>query len=60
MAYSRKDAGERMLGYLATTWVLEPGGFARALLGERDPDRVTARATDAAAAFRTAMEELGR
>jgi hypothetical protein len=37
---------------------LEPGGFARALLGQQDPDRVTPRATQSAAAFRAAMEAL--
>ncbi len=57
IACARRDATDRMLGHLATTWVLEPGGFARALLGERDPTLVSQRALNAAAAFRAAMEE---
>lgn len=60
IACARRHATDRMLGYLATTWVLEPGGFARALLGQRDPALVSSRATGAAAAFLAAMEELGR
>lgn len=56
IACARREATERLLGHLCTTWVLEPGGFARALLGQRDPDRVTQRATQSAAAFRAAME----
>lgn len=58
IANARRDATERMLGHLCTTWVLEPGGFARALLGQQDPDRVTPRATQSAAAFRAAMAAL--
>lgn len=60
IACARREATERMLGYLATTWVLEPGGFARALLGQRDPALVSQRALEAAAACRAAMEELAR
>ncbi len=55
---SRRNATDRMLGHLCSTWVLEPGGFARALLGQRDPPLVTERAVQAAAAFRAAMERL--
>jgi hypothetical protein len=58
IACARREATERLLGHLGTTWVLEPGGFARALLGQQDPDRVTPRATQSAAAFRAAMEAL--
>jgi len=54
---ARRDATERMLGHLATTWVLEPGGFARALLGEQDSLLVSPRARDAAAACRAALAE---
>jgi hypothetical protein len=55
---ARRDATERMLGHLATTWVLEPGGFARALLGEREPALVSQRAIQSAAACRAALEEF--
>ena len=58
IACARRNATDRMLGHLSTTWVLEPGGFARALLGQRDPALVSQRATEAAAACRAAMEEL--
>lgn len=60
VANSREHATDRMLGHLSTTWVLEPGGFARACLGQTDPDRVTARAIQSAAAFRAAMDEMAR
>lgn len=60
IACARRAATDRMLGHLCTTWVLEPGGFARALLGQRDPDRVTERAIQSAAACRAALEELAR
>lgn len=55
---AQRDATEQMLGYLGTTWVLEPGGFARALLGQRDPVLVSERAVGAATAWRAAMEEM--
>ena len=57
---ARRDATDRMLGHLCTTWVLEPGGFARALLGQRDPALVSERAVGAAAACIAAMEELNK
>ena len=60
IGYARQNATDRMLGHLSTTWVLEPGGFARALLGQHDPALVSQRATQAASACRAAMEELGR
>lgn len=60
IACARRNATDRMLGHLSTTWVLEPGGFARALLGQRDPEMVSQRATQAASACRAAMEELAR
>lgn len=55
---SRRNATDRMLGHLCTTWVLEPGGFARALLGQREPALVGDRAIGAAAACVAAMEEM--
>jgi len=57
IAFARRDATDRMLGHLSTTWTLEPGGFARALLGERDPALVSQRAIEAAAAFQAAAAE---
>jgi hypothetical protein len=56
---ARRGATDRMLGHLCTTWVLEPGGFARALLGQRDPALVTDRAIQAADAFRAAVKVFG-
>jgi len=56
--YSRQNNMGGVVGYLATTWVLEPGGFCWALLGERHPALVSQRALDAAQAFHAAMEEL--
>lgn len=55
---ARRDATPRMLGYLATSWVIEPGCFAQALLGEGDPEALKDRALPAAASFRAAMERL--
>ncbi len=55
---SRRNATDRMLGHLCSTWVLEPGGFARALLGQHEPPLVTERALQAAATFRAAVERL--
>jgi len=60
IACARRNATDRMLGHLCTTWVLEPGGFARAILGQRDPPLVTQRAAQSAAACQAAMEELAR
>jgi hypothetical protein len=57
IACARRNATDRMLGHLSTTWVLEPGGFARAILGEHDPALVSRSAIQAAAACRAAMEE---
>lgn len=58
--YSRQHASDRMLGYLATSWVLEPGGFCRALLGETHPALVSQWARDGAAGFRAAIDELNK
>lgn len=60
IACGRRQPGDRMLGHLATTWVLEPGGFARALLGQGEPVFISDRAAKAAAACRAALEELGK
>ena len=55
-----RNATERMLGYLGTTWTLEPGAFARALLGERNPVLVSDRAVGAATAWQAAIDEMKR
>lgn len=55
--FSRRHATGRMIGHLSTTWCLEPGGFARAILGETNPALVSQRALDAAASCRAAIEE---
>ena len=47
-----------MLGYLATSWVIEPGHFAQALLGEGDPEALKDRALPAAASLGAALERL--
>jgi hypothetical protein len=58
LEYSQSGATERMLGHLCSTWVLEPGGYARALLGETDSPLVTERAVQAAATLRAVMAKL--
>jgi hypothetical protein len=55
---ARLDATDRMIGHLCCSWVLEPGGFARALLGQRGPMLISEHAVQAAAACRVAMEQL--
>ena len=57
IACARRNADDRMLGHLCTSWVLEPGGYARALLGQSDPLLVSRRAIRSAEAFHAAMEE---
>lgn len=58
LEFSRRGATERMMGQLCTTWVLEPGGFARALLGENNPLLVSEHAVQSAAALRAVMARL--
>lgn len=58
IACARRDAIPRLLGYMTTSWCLEPGGFSRAILGQRDPVLVSAWATGAAATCRATMEEF--
>jgi hypothetical protein len=60
IACARRNATDRMIGHLSTTWVLEPGGFARALLGQRDAALVSERAIQSAAACRAAMAEFAK
>lgn len=58
VVYAHRHATQRMLGHLCTSWVLKPGLFAQALLGEGDPEALKSRATPAAAAVRAAMHKL--
>lgn len=55
---AKHDATDKMLGYLGTSWVLEAGDFANALLGATEPERLQERAVPAAAALKAAMERL--
>ncbi len=55
---AHRDATDRMLGHLCTSWVLTPGAFARGLLGEGDPAKLKARAAPAAAAVRACMTKI--
>ncbi|MBN1342976.1 MAG: family 20 glycosylhydrolase [Phycisphaerae bacterium] len=54
---ARSTSG-RWLGHLCTSWVLTPGTFAEALLGEGDPAKIKDRAAPAAAAVKACMKKL--
>ena len=56
--YAHKNPTEKMLGHLCTSWTLEPGGFARTLLGEKQSDQVSEWAVGSAACVRAAMAKL--
>ncbi len=56
--YAHRHATDRWLGHLCTSWVLTPGTFAQALLGEGDPAKTKARAVPAAAATRSCMKRM--
>jgi hypothetical protein len=56
--YAHENPTEKMLGHLCTTWTLEPGGFARALLGEQQSEHVSEWAIESAAAVRACMKKL--
>lgn len=55
---ARRDATERMLGHLCTSWTLEPGAFARALLGEGKADGLSDLAVGSAAGVKAALRKL--
>lgn len=57
---AQRNATPRMLGYLGTSWVLQPGYFAEALFGggEGDLDARKDRAIPAAEALKACMEYL--
>jgi len=57
---AQRDATDRMLGYLGTSWVLQPGYFAEALLGEGEGDTEARndRAIPAAAALKASMARM--
>lgn len=53
---ARNDTTGRILGYLGTSWVIHPGHFAQALLGEGDPALLKDRAIPAAATLKACMK----
>lgn len=56
--YARADTTGRVLGYLGTSWVVAPGHFAQALLGEGDPEVLRDRALPAAKALTTCIRAI--
>jgi len=58
IACAHREPTNRMLGHLCTTWTLEPGYFARALLGEDAPADLSPWAVESAAALRACMTKL--
>ncbi|MFA6239811.1 MAG: family 20 glycosylhydrolase [Candidatus Hydrogenedentales bacterium] len=60
---AHREPSEKMLGYLATSWVIRSGDFAQALLGEGDPEALKDRAqpaADSAKACLKWMQENGK
>jgi len=55
---ARNDQTGRVLGYLGTSWVIHPGHFAQALLGEGDTELLKDRAIPAAATLKACMGAL--
>lgn len=58
MDCAERHATERMLGHLCTSWVIESGHFALALLGEGDPAEMKDRAIPSVEALRYCMNRL--
>lgn len=58
IAYAKNDTTGRILGHLSTSWVIEPGHFAQALLGEGDQEALNERALPAAKAFKTCIAAM--
>ncbi len=56
--YARNDTTGRILGYLGTSWVIAPGHFAQALLGEGDPAVLSDRALPAAKVLKECMTAI--
>ncbi len=56
--YAKNDATGKVLGYLGTSWVITPGHFAQALLGEGAPEMLTDRALPAANTLKTCIKAL--
>ncbi len=56
--YARKDTTGKILGYLGTSWVVHPGHFAQALLGEGESEILKDRATPAAGTLIKCMKAI--
>lgn len=56
--YAKKDTTGKVLGYLGTSWVITPGHFAQALLGEGDTEKLKDRALPAANTLKTCIKAL--
>jgi len=55
---AKADTTGKILGYLGTSWVVHPGHFAQALLGEGDPETLKDRAAPAAKTLKTCLKAL--
>ena len=60
VAYAKDDTTGRVLGYLGTSWVIAPGHFAQALLGEGDPEILRDRALPAAETLKASMKAIAQ
>lgn len=58
VAYAKNDTTGKILGYLGTSWVLEPGYFARALLKEGDLEPLKDRALPAATSLKVCLAAM--
>jgi len=58
IAFARRDTTGRILGHLSTSWVIGPGHFAQALLGEGDPEVLRDRALPAAKALKACVTAM--
>ncbi|HPG66116.1 MAG TPA: family 20 glycosylhydrolase [Candidatus Hydrogenedentes bacterium] len=58
VAYAKNDTTGRILGYLGTSWVIAPGHFAQALLGEGDEEVLKDRALPSAEALKTCLKAM--
>lgn len=58
VSYAQHDRTGKILGYLGTSWVITPGDFARALLGEGHSEALQDRALPAAKSLRICLDAL--
>lgn len=56
--YAKNDKSGRILGYLGTSWVIEPGNFAQALLEEGDLSALGDRALPAAKTLKACLDAM--